>query len=192
MPGGFLPGRALLLGHLAGPENPILEVPELAGLDGEPDGGLCAEPADGGEGVGPADLGMVHPSALDPLAHDPAAMGSERSRDAALGLEDLGSVEGAHRIDIRGRVSQHCGMGGFLETVAHLVVAWVPGWLGFSGWCFSMILILEGKRTMRKGSSCLQVEQSRLSFYLTVALVFGAAVTVVFKLGAGVGGLMVQ
>jgi hypothetical protein len=78
-------------------------------------------------------------------------------------------------------------MGGILETVVHFVVIWVPAWLGFSGWCFSLILIMEGKRGRADGSRNLQVLQSRIPFYLTVALVLGAAVTVVFKLGRGIG-----
>jgi hypothetical protein len=78
-------------------------------------------------------------------------------------------------------------MGDALQTIVHFVVTWVPAWLGFSGWCFSLILILEGKRGMSKGSRILQVLRSRIPFYLTVALVMGAAVMVVFKLGAGIG-----
>lgn len=84
-------------------------------------------------------------------------------------------------------------MGGYLESAVHFILTWVPAWLGFSGWCFSMIMILEGKRGMPKGSGSLHLERGRVPFYLAVALVLGAALAVVFKLGAGVGrGVLIQ
>jgi len=76
-------------GQFAGPENGVLEVLQLARLDGESNGGLGAELSSGRESIRPSHLGMIHPFPRNAHTNDPAAMSPERSGDEALGLEDL-------------------------------------------------------------------------------------------------------
>ena len=87
-----LPIGVLCLGHLTGPRagiGPVLLF-QASRVKSESHRRFRPHPSNGGERIMPADLGMIDPLSVLPLAYDPAPARSQRLRDPLLGGLDFG------------------------------------------------------------------------------------------------------